>query len=160
MFDSFANRFVFLGEIALGLVWLYSSILHFLNPYRFLESVLLYQVIPANSFAWVFAGSLIFLTLTLGASLISKIFREGSLIVSLVVLTCFVAAQINAYAQGLQIGCGCFGASSEVIGWKSISITVMITVLNLVLVVFEFHVAKKSGYVDAEHLTSQSAGTV
>ena len=136
------KKLIIPSEVFLGVVWLYSSIAHFQNPYYFLESILYYQIIPSNSISWVFAGVLIFLSLTIGASLVSRLFRQGSLALSLVLLACFLTAQITAYAQGLQIGCGCFGTSSEIVGWKSISMVLGLVALNIYLVQSEFQLIR------------------
>lgn len=108
--------------ISIALLLLRSSFTHLGNPYYFLSDVYEYKVLGIESGYW-FSIFLPFAQLVAAAALIVRYWiRETYLFVALLFLS-FVGIQAVTMARGLDISCGCFGASSSLkVGWVTISI--------------------------------------
>jgi hypothetical protein len=70
------------------------------------------------------------LQLVLAVCLIARFFYGGALLSSAVLLAIFFAVQTSAVARGLDISCGCFGASlSKSVGAESLgSVAVLLCI--------------------------------
>jgi uncharacterized membrane protein YphA (DoxX/SURF4 family) len=64
---------------------------------------------PAAPFAYV----LPFLEICLGLYLAAGLFVRGTALVGTLLFAAFLAAQAQAWARGIQLDCGCFGAAVE-----------------------------------------------
>jgi len=95
-------------ELAIGCVLCLSGLIHFSNPYFFLESVLRYDLLPQTLAPAIVAG-LVGLNLFVGASLVLGVLRSGALLTAALLFFVFTVAQFTAYWRDMPIGCGCFG---------------------------------------------------
>lgn len=108
--------------ISIALLLLRSSFTHLGNPYYFLSEVYEYKVLGINAGYW-FSIFLPFAQLVAAAALLVRYWiQETYLFVALLFLS-MVGVQAVTMARGLDISCGCFGASSSLkVGWVTISI--------------------------------------
>jgi len=100
------------ASLVLASFWLRSSLAHLANPYYFLSSIYQYELVGPTVAAFL-AMALPSLQLLLAACLVVRIFVGGALFSSSALLAVFASVQGSAWVRGLQIGCGCFGASEQ-----------------------------------------------
>jgi prepilin-type N-terminal cleavage/methylation domain-containing protein/prepilin-type processing-associated H-X9-DG protein len=124
-------RLRWLSGVILGLLLLFSAYTHLLNPYKFHEAVLSYQLMPG----WacnIVSATLPPLQLVLGVALVSiSILRRTAGLVSAILFLVFVVVQASVLARGLDINCGCFGDDNSKVGTKTILIASVGLVLSL-----------------------------
>ena len=102
-----------LARFGLAAVWLVSGGLTIADPEQTYVAVQAYDVLPAGTVG-VVAAALPFVELTLGVLLLVGFGTRMAAIASLVLLAAFVAGVGQAWARGLSIDCGCFGAGGAV----------------------------------------------
>jgi hypothetical protein len=108
------------AAIGLSVVLLRSAFAHIGNPYHFLSSVYSYQVVgyEVGRFG---SAVLPFLELALAVCLLSRWWAREAYVVAAVMFVGFVAAQGWTLHRGLDISCGCFGATdSDRVGWRTL----------------------------------------
>lgn len=96
----------------LGCMFLYTGVIHALDPMGFAEAVANYRILPAvlvNPFAVV----LPFVEVITGMALILGILIPGSSLIIAGLLFVFAIALGIALFKGLDISCGCFTTSKE-----------------------------------------------
>lgn len=102
-----------LARFGLAAVWLVSGGLKVADPEQTYVAVQAYDLLPAGSVG-VVAAALPFVELALGVLLLVGFGIRLAAIASLVLLAAFVAGVAQAWARGLSIDCGCFGAGGAV----------------------------------------------
>jgi uncharacterized membrane protein YphA (DoxX/SURF4 family) len=116
-------------------MFLYTGVIHALDPMGFAEAVANYRILPAvlvNPFAVV----LPFVEMTAGMALILGILIPGSSLIIAGLLFLFALALGIALFKGLDISCGCFTTSKEA---QSISWIFLVRDLGLLaMAVFVF----------------------
>ena len=119
----------------LGCMFLYTGVIHALDPMGFAEAVANYRILPAvlvNPFAVV----LPFVEMIAGMALILGILIPGSSLIIAGLLFLFALALGIALFKGLDISCGCFTTSKEA---QSISWIFLVRDLGLLaMAVFVF----------------------
>jgi putative oxidoreductase len=93
-----------------GAVFVYSGILKLRDPGMFLIDIRGFDMLPDPFAAWL-ALLLPWVEIICGLAVISGFFRSGGLLVLNLSLLMFFAAISYAQYRGLDIKCGCFGAS-------------------------------------------------
>ena len=107
------HRFFYIGaRVVLGAVFVYASYDKILHPAAFAEAVYNYQILP-DGLINLTAVVLPWLEFVLGVLLISGSWIQGTAALSTLLLMIFMAAMVFNFARGLDIGCGCFSASSS-----------------------------------------------
>jgi len=95
---------------------------HVFNSYQFLSGVLDYQLLP-DGVAIALAAVLPYVQLAAGVALLAvPSCRRAALLVCALLFLGFLTAQASAFHRGLDISCGCFGASEDRIGWRSLAV--------------------------------------
>jgi len=121
------------GRLLVGLPLIVSGLIHLAGPYFFLEAVLQYQLVrglPAQLVAMtVMVSSVVLGTAIVFYSRLGPI----SLGLSALLFLIFAVAQLSAVMRGLNIACGCFGATNHQIGWMSIGLSVSLFVTASVM---------------------------
>jgi hypothetical protein len=119
----------------LGCMFLYTGVIHALDPMGFAEAVANYRILPAD-LVNPFAVALPFVEMITGMALILGIFIPGSSLIIAGLLFVFAIALGIALFKGLDISCGCFTTSKEA---QSISWIYLIRDLGLLaMAVFVF----------------------
>lgn len=100
-----------------------SAIAHLDNPYQFLTRIRGYRLMPQLG-AEILAGSLPFLHITIALALIVGLFRITALGVASFLFLIYGIAQATTVVRGIEVSCGCFGASDEasLIGIRSVGL--------------------------------------
>jgi putative oxidoreductase len=99
------SAFVLIVRLSLGCLFLWSSVPKIRQPYDFLSSVYNYELAGPK------LGMLVAITLPCVELLVGGIFVGGALLVSIAMAAMFTFALAFALYHGLEISCGCFGAS-------------------------------------------------
>jgi uncharacterized membrane protein YphA (DoxX/SURF4 family) len=122
----------------LGCVLLWSGASHIGNQPLFLESIYRYEVFPPF-ISYFVAVYLPFAQAFVGSYLVLGIFTVFSSVASAFLFCSFTLLQASAWVRGLRIDCGCFGPSDHIIDWKSISVSVLLSVVALLQLRFGAH---------------------
>lgn len=107
-----SNSIGWLVGLAIGYLLLRSAIAHLNNPYRFLATILSYQLVSRVA-AEVLAAVLPFVDLVIAICLISTTYRRSGFLAGSVLFLIYSAAQSSVYFRGMKVDCGCFGLSSS-----------------------------------------------
>ena len=101
------NKIILLFRVILGLVFIYASIDKILDPAKFSDLIDNYHVTPIeiNNFAAIL---LPWIELIIGICLITGVFINGAIILSVVLLFWFIIILIQALFRGINLDCGCF----------------------------------------------------
>lgn len=122
------GKAVRLLDLVLGFVLLRAALAHLANPYFFLSTLYDYGF-P------ILAGKLIaafvpYLELIVALALLTTLWSRPASLWAAILLTAFVVAQSIAWARGLDISCGCFGATgTEKIGLLTVGRDVLLAAL-------------------------------
>ncbi len=106
-------------RIALGAMFVYAGAVKAWDPSGFLSDIEGYQILPYK-LAVVAAVYLPWLEIVCGLALVmGRFLLDGSLAITTGLMGIFTAALIWAWWRGLDISCGCFGASDSHVnyGW-------------------------------------------
>lgn len=120
-----------LAGILLAWFWVRSGLPHITNCYYFLSSIYSYEIV-GPALGAVAAMGFPALQLVLAVGLVTRRFVGGAFFLSSLLLTTFAAAQASALVRGLEIGCGCFGATErQSIGSGSLATTFLLLICSL-----------------------------
>ncbi len=119
--DVFWRGVCLLSSLAVAILLISSAIAHLSNSYHFHETIFKYRILP-HSVAVVAAAVLPVLQWVLGVAivLVSPL-RRTAAVISGLMFTLYVAAQVSVLQRGMEISCGCFGATYSPVGWKTIT---------------------------------------
>jgi len=93
-------------------MFLYTGVVHFLDPKGFAEAVANYRILPVV-LVNPFSVGLPFVEMITGIALLLGIFIPGSLLIISGLLFMFAFALGIALFHGLDISCGCFTTTKE-----------------------------------------------
>ena len=130
-------------RIALGAVFLWSSLPKLRQPYDFLGSVYQYEMVGPKLGVFV-ATVLPWLEALLGVCLLGSVFVRGSLLLAAGLLAFFTFAQASVLWRGLAISCGCFGSSGELISYATVLRTALLFVAALVAFTLPLLLSRRS----------------
>ncbi|HUT30892.1 MAG TPA: MauE/DoxX family redox-associated membrane protein [Sedimentisphaerales bacterium] len=111
MATKLLNGFSVVVRLALGCLFLWSSLPKIRQPYDFLSAVYEYELVGPK-LGMLVAMTLPWLELLVGICLVGGIFVSGALLASAAMAAMFTFVIASALYRGLDISCGCFGASS------------------------------------------------
>ena len=124
-------------RVVLGAMFLYTGVVHFLDPKGFAEAVENYRILPVvlvNPFSVV----LPFLEMITGSALLLGIFIPGSLLIISGLLFMFTLALGIALFLGLDISCGCFTTTKEAQRISRIYLVRDLSLLAITVFIFYF----------------------
>jgi uncharacterized membrane protein YphA (DoxX/SURF4 family) len=110
--NSARSRLGLAIRLAAALVWIIAGAAKVPQIESFRELVGRYGILPpvlAAPFAYV----LPFLEIGLGLYLAAGLFVRGSALVGTLLFAAFLAAQVQAWARGIALDCGCFGTAVQ-----------------------------------------------
>lgn len=100
----------------LALVFAYAGFIKLVNPDELLDAIANYRLV-GRAFAWFAALILPPLELVCALGLCLKSWRRASASILALLMLVFIAALFSALFRGLDISCGCFGASDEPVSY-------------------------------------------
>ncbi|MGA2041625.1 MAG: MauE/DoxX family redox-associated membrane protein [Bryobacteraceae bacterium] len=106
-------------RIALGAIFVYAAWTKLRTPWElFAMSIDSYQLLPLKVVELV-ARTLPWFELAVGLLLIAGFWLRSAAAAITLLLAVFFGLMVRAYARGMEINCGCFGAN-DVISWKTL----------------------------------------
>ncbi|HAR49144.1 MAG TPA: DoxX family membrane protein [Smithella sp.] len=113
----FIPVFALICRLTLAIIFLYAGIEKLINPGDFAVAIYNYRLLPDNVINFV-AVLLPWLEVIIAISLISGTNARGAALLSALLFLTFATALTINLMRGLDISCGCFGASSGNINWS------------------------------------------
>lgn len=162
MRDFLSSRYVQIAlQFIIGAVFLYASYNKLFDQTGFAKSVYGYKFLPdfLINVTAIVVPSLEFIA---GICLLFGLFRKGSSLIIIVLLSVFLIALVQAYARGLDIDCGCFGSNAVD---KTTPADLLIRIIQDILlllgaiIIFKYSRSKyykNVNYTDTEMLVSQN----
>jgi uncharacterized membrane protein YphA (DoxX/SURF4 family) len=106
-------------RIVLGVVFVYAAWTKLRTPWElFAMEVDAYQLLPLKAVELV-ARTLPWFELAVGLLLVTGFWLRSAAVATALLLAGFFALMVRAYAKGMEIPCGCFGAN-DIISWKTL----------------------------------------
>ena len=122
--------FTLVVRVGLGCLFLWSSLPKIRQPYDFLSNVYNYELVGPK-LGMLMAMTLPWLELLVGICLVGGIFVSGALLASVGMAAMFTFVLASAFYRGLEISCGCFGASAEIISYSILIRVCLILLFSL-----------------------------
>lgn len=123
--------FTLVVRLALGCIFLLSSLPKIRQPYNFLSNVYNYELVGPK-LGMLMAMTLPWLELLVGICLVGGIFTSGALLASVAMTAMFTFVLASALYRGLEISCGCFSASDAgIISYSTLIRTCLILLFSL-----------------------------
>jgi hypothetical protein len=119
-------------RLALGCLFLWSSLPKIHQPYGFLSAVYEYELVGPK-LGMLVAMTLPWLELLVGMCLLGGIFVSGALLASAAMAAMFTFVIASALYRGLDISCSCFGASgTDTINYSTLLRACLILLFSVV----------------------------
>lgn len=99
-------------SLAVGVLFVRSSIAHLSNPYFFLSSIYGYKIVGPD-FGFALALVIPFVQLVVVCCLLARTFVSASFSLAAFLFATYSVAQASALWRGLNIQCGCFGSTAS-----------------------------------------------
>ena len=112
----FISLLALICRLTLAMIFFYAGIEKIINPQEFAVVIYNYQLLP-DFFINLLAVFLPWLEVIIATSLLSGIYARGAALISALLFLTFATALTINLVRGLDISCGCFGASSGNISW-------------------------------------------
>ena len=100
------------GRLLLGGVLLYAGLAKIGDQAASIRAVKAYRIL-SNQVAEVVGAALPMIEIALGLLLLAGLATRVAAGASAILLSCFVAGVVSAWARGLRIDCGCFGGGGQ-----------------------------------------------
>ena len=100
------------GRLLLGGVLLYAGLAKIGDPDASIRAVKAYRLLPGQA-AEVVGAALPMVEVAVGLLVLVGLATRVAAGSSAVLLSCFVAGMVSAWARGLRIDCGCFGGGGQ-----------------------------------------------
>ncbi|MGB7581290.1 MAG: MauE/DoxX family redox-associated membrane protein [Sedimentisphaerales bacterium] len=143
--------FVILVRIAIGSIFIASSIPKLRQPYDFLASVYSYKLVGFQ-FGLAVAVVLPWVELFVGICLVGGILVTGALLASIGLFTMFGFVLASALWRGLNISCGCFNSSdTNIISYWTLGRAIGLLLISLATWLFAVIVTR----ISSENLNVQ-----
>ena len=112
----FTSLVALICRLTLAIIFFYAGIEKIISPGDFAVAIYNYQLLPDGTIN-LLAIFLPWLEVLIAASLITGICIRGAALISALLFLTFATALTINLVRGLDISCGCFGASSGNISW-------------------------------------------
>lgn len=104
---------VILGRLIIAGIFIYAGYAKLREPWlQFVVSLESFKILPEYTLEPI-ARTLPWLEVVLGIAMVTGILEAWFALIATLMLATFVGAAARAYAMGLQVDCGCFGAGSN-----------------------------------------------
>jgi uncharacterized membrane protein YphA (DoxX/SURF4 family) len=112
----FTSLVALICRLTLAIIFFYAGIEKFISPGDFAVAIYNYQLLPDGTIN-LSAIFLPWLEVLIAISLVVGIYTRGAALLSSLLFMTFATALAINLVRGLDISCGCFGASSGNISW-------------------------------------------
>jgi uncharacterized membrane protein YphA (DoxX/SURF4 family) len=132
----FISLFALICRLTLAIIFFYAGIEKIINPGDFAVAIYNYQLLPdcAINLSAIF---LPWLEVFIALSLVSGIYTRGAALISALLFLTFATALTINLVRGLDISCGCFGASSGNISWLYLERDLSLFCMSVFVLIFD-----------------------
>jgi uncharacterized membrane protein YphA (DoxX/SURF4 family) len=132
----FIPLFALICRLTLAIIFFYAGIEKIINPGDFAVAIYNYQLLPdcAINLSAIF---LPWLEVFIAASLVAGIYTRGAALISALLFLTFATALTINLVRGLDISCGCFGASSGNISWLYLERDLSLFCLSVFVLIYD-----------------------
>jgi uncharacterized membrane protein YphA (DoxX/SURF4 family) len=133
---SYTSLLALIFRLALAMTFFYAGIEKIINPGDFAVAIYNYQLLPdcAINLSAIF---LPWLEVFIAASLVAGIYTRGAALISALLFLTFATALTINLVRGLDISCGCFGASSGNISWLYLERDLSLFCLSVFVLIYD-----------------------
>jgi len=101
-----------LARLIVAGVFLFAAVGKIADPHSFAEAIANYHLVP-DAVSSIAASIVPVLEVVLAIALIAGVKERGAALIAGVMLVVFAGAMISTIVRGINLDCGCFGASAE-----------------------------------------------
>lgn len=123
-------------RLILGIIFLYAGVEKIIAPREFAVAIYNYRLLPDQAIN-LLALILPWLEVFLAAGLIAGIYVRGASLISALLFMIFALALTVNLVRGLDISCGCFGATSGNINWLYLVRDTSLLTMSVVTLFFD-----------------------
>ena len=123
-------------RLTLAIIFFYAGIEKIIDPGDFAVAIYNYQLLPDCAIN-LSAIYLPWLEVLIAASLITGIFIRGAALISALLFLTFATALTINLVRGLNLSCGCFGASSGNISWLYLERDISLFCMSFFVLIFD-----------------------
>jgi uncharacterized membrane protein YphA (DoxX/SURF4 family) len=123
-------------RLTLAIIFFYAGVEKILHPQEFAIAIYNYQLLP-DCVINLLAIFLPWLEVLIAASLVTGINTQGASLLSAFIFLIFATALTINLVRGLDISCGCFGASSGNISWFYLARDLSLFCLSVFVLIYD-----------------------
>ena len=123
-------------RLTLAIIFFYAGIEKIIDPGDFALAIYNYQLLPDGTIN-LLAIFLPWLEVLIAASLITGICIRGAALISALLFLTFATALTINLVRGLDISCGCFGASSGNISWLYLARDLSLFCMSIFVLIYD-----------------------
>ena len=123
-------------RLTLAIIFFYAGIEKIIDPGDFALALYNYQLLPDGTIN-LLAIFLPWLEVLIAASLITGICIRGAALISALLFLTFATALTINLVRGLDISCGCFGASSGNISWLYLARDISLFCMSIFVLIYD-----------------------
>jgi uncharacterized membrane protein YphA (DoxX/SURF4 family) len=128
--------FALICRLTLAIIFFYAGIEKIINPQEFAVAIYNYQLLPDFAIN-LMAVVLPWLEVIIAINLVIGIYARGAALISTLLFLIFATALTINLARGLDISCGCFGASSGNISWFYLARDLSLLCLSVFVLIYD-----------------------
>ena len=132
----FIPLFALIFRLTLAIIFFYAGIEKIIDPGDFALAIYNYQLLPDGTIN-LLAIFLPWLEVLIAASLITGICIRGAALISALLFLTFATALTINLVRGLDISCGCFGASSGNISWLYLARDISLFCMSIFVLIYD-----------------------
>jgi uncharacterized membrane protein YphA (DoxX/SURF4 family) len=132
----FTSLVALICRLTLAIIFFYAGIEKIISPGDFAVVIYNYQLLPDGTIT-LLAIFLPWLEVLIAASLITGICIRGAALISALLFLTFASALTINLVRGLDISCGCFGASSGNISWFYLARDLSLFCMSVFILIYD-----------------------
>ncbi len=133
---AFIPVFALVCRLTLAIIFFYAGIEKIIDPRDFAIAIYNYQLLP-DRIINLSAIFLPWLEVFIAASLVGGIYIRGAALLSALLFLIFAAALTINLVRGLDVSCGCFGASSGNISWLYLARDLSLFCMSVFVLIYD-----------------------
>lgn len=142
---------------ALAAVFVWAAVPKLIDPGEFASAIQNYRVVP-ESYVGVLAVLVPVFELAVALALLSATYQRGAALLAALMLAAFAVAMAQARARGIDLRCGCFGATFEAkVSWLTVARSAGLS--GLACVIFAFGAPASATHASTRTEPSSVGGT-
>jgi uncharacterized membrane protein YphA (DoxX/SURF4 family) len=131
-----STLFALICRLTLAIIFFYAGIEKIINPQEFAVAIYNYQLLP-DCIINMLAAVLPWLEVMIAVSLVIGIYARGAALISALLFLIFATALTINLVRGLDISCGCFGASLGNISWLYLARDLSLFCMSVFVLIYD-----------------------